>query len=166
MILRYLPDIIDGTHGGVRRHGGIEHHQHQRGISVLQRFLILGGKDICRNRDIEEGSVPEHLLYVLHLLYISGHFLDVLILHPLDHHHGEGTGTEILGQDILSLHGFDLLGKIGQDIVVGTGIQIPEHGRDQQQYRYDQDRDPQLYHCVSKTFVQKKHLQSSFVTSP
>ncbi len=75
---------------------------------------------------------------------------NILALHAIHDEHGEGSRSEILHHNILPLHGLDILRKICQNIIIHSGIHIPQHRRNQQQYTDDQYRYPKLYHLFPK----------------
>ena len=66
----------------------------------------------------------------------------LMIRHPIDDKQGIGTFTKIFQEDILSLHGINIIRKIIQDIIIHPGINITDAGRYEQDQTDDQNNDP------------------------
>ena len=78
------------------------------------------------------------------LLYQRRH---ILIGHILHDHEGEAAFSEFIQQLLLSLHGVHGLRQVIQHVIVDSGPDHADHGRDHQQQRDDQDGDFVLYDC-------------------
>ena len=75
---------------------------------------------------------------------------NILLLHALDHDHGERTLAEIIEQYVLSLDRVHVLGQIIQYVVIDARADHAEHRRHQQRKAYDQNHPPRFHHGLAK----------------
>ena len=76
------------------------------------------------------------MVYVFNVGFEVG---DVLVLHALTDKQRIGAFPKFIHQDILPLHGVDVLGQVVQDVVVDTGVEVSDRCRNEQQDTDDEN---------------------------
>ena len=134
-----LPQRLHGARGGAGFH---ELHHHHGAFAV--RRIEHGGKDL-RQHGLGDAHVrdivhPHHLPHAVHLADLGFHTGNVPQLVILRNDHRHRGVVERLVQDPFSPHGFQILGEIGQDIVVYVRRQVTDDRRKQQKRCDQKDR--------------------------
>ena len=95
------------------------------------------------------------MVNLLDLLLQSG---NVFFIHVFDNTEGKRACSELIDQDVLPLHGVDLLRQVGQNIIIDPGPDVADDRRNQQNERDNQDR----YSELNDSFTDFLHKTPSF----
>ena len=118
---RHGPHPPDGLHGFLGGGTRIKKHGGQHAAAPLEQLPVVGGNDVQRQRALGDGGVADHGFHVGDFPDGVFHFLLRFEGHALRDQQGESALPEILQQNFLPLHRFQLLGQIIKQIVFGLG---------------------------------------------
>ena len=121
ILISHLPNLFNCLHGPVRRCGLVKNNRHHGGFTTVKCLIQLIRHHLHRNGDIHHRIVPQHLGHMLHALNLTLQSLHVLGFHSLHHEHGEGPRAELVDQNVLSYHGFDIFWQVRKNIVIDPG---------------------------------------------
>ena len=82
---------------------------------------------------------------MVHLFQVGFQRRHILVFHALADKEGIGALPELIHQNILALHGINVIRQVVEDIVIDPGVEKAYGGWDQQQDTEDEDRYAQFY---------------------
>ena len=147
-----LPHFADGFHGFLGGGAFIEEHGRQHAVAPLEHLADMLRDDFRRKQTLRDRGIADHAVHMGDFLQRVLHVGLLPEAHPLRHQQGKRPLAEILKQDLLPLHRFQILGQVIQKIVFGLGGRHAKNRRHHQHHTQDDDRDSVPDHPFGESF--------------
>ena len=74
-------------------------------IDIIRQYFSWNAK-------IADGSIPDNLFDMVYVFYLICNLFEIFVIHSLNDHKGERSGSKFVKQNILSLHRLNILRQI------------------------------------------------------
>ena len=157
VLVAQVSDLLDGFHGGFRGAGLVVLDDHHGGVAGEEDVPQVLGDHLGGELNTHHAGDPDHIADAGDLLHLLLKLVGVFGRHTLHDEHGGGGHPEGVLQKGLAPGRIQVLGQIGQNVVVDPGEGRPQNAGDQHQHG---DQNDQLWppgQLLSDFFKQVGH---------